>query len=228
MEILRYMFITDADLEKCERLRARGLVLPSLAFAIKPRFCPDGSAEFKLSMVVPAVAWIGLAITAAVFWIAAYRFGGSPSQYGFVFGVVICGFLAIAGFTWRRWRSVRVWADGRTQINEPRFFGRRVIAGQPGEARLLIGMSYGRSDRIKKHHRLKTVPGTDLSRFMLNDGKPIYRSTPCLVIVVKNNAFTLAREDEKGIEVLIKLLTEDYSLQLELSPVVYRYQGFIF
>lgn len=221
MEILHYSFVTDRDLEKCEQLRAPGLMLPSLAFAIKPKFCSDGSAEFKLSMMVPAFMWIGLAVAVAAVWITTNRLGGPPSQYPAWFGVVICGFIAIAAYTYRSWRSVRIWPDGRTQLSVPRLLGRRVVSFQPGETRLLLGLSYGRSDRVKAAPR--AVP----SQLMLNSGRPKYHSQPCLVIAIGNSTIPLARKDSEGIRTLIQMLTEDYSLSLDPSPVLYRYQGFI-
>lgn len=216
MESLRYAFITDQDLEKCEKLRARGLMLPGLAFALKPRFCPDGSAEFTLSMLVPAVMWTGFAVTVAVVWAVT---GSTLSQHAEWFVLLIFALLVIAAYTYRLWRSVRVWPDGRTQISEPRFFGRRNITGQPGEARLLVGLSYGRSDRIKTGYSMGP------RQSMLHAGMPIYDSKPCLLIAMGGTTFTLARDDKKGITTLADFLTQDYSLRIEPTPVVYRYQG---
>lgn len=218
MDSLRYTFITDRDLEKCEKLRARGLMLPSLAFALSPHFCSDGSAEFTLSMFVPAVLWTGFAVTVAVVWIVA---GGGPSQYPEWFLSLIFGLLVVAAYTYRLWRSVRVWPDGRTQISEPRPFGRRVIEGEAGDVRLLIGLSYSRTDRVK------TSFGMVPQALMLHVGKPIYHSQPCLLISAKGTTFVLAREDRARLTTLAELLTQDYSLRLERSPVLCRYRGFI-
>lgn len=219
MEILRCAFITDRDLEKCEKLRARGVMLPSLAFALKPRFCPDGSAEFTLSMLVPAVLWVGFAVAVAVVWfVSSARTLPHPEW----FAIVIFALLVVAAYTYRLWRSVRIWHDGRVEISEPRLLGRSVTSARADEARLLIGLSYGRTDRVK------TVYGMIPRELMLNIGKPIYHSKPCLLIAVGGATFTLAREDREGITTLAEFLAQDYTLRLEPLPVVYRYQGFIF
>ncbi len=221
MDSLRYAYITDRDMQQCERLRARGFMLPGMAFALKPRFQPDGSAEFKLSMLVPAALWVCLAISTLVTLIAVNRLGGIPPRHVTWFAGVICGLLVMAAWTCRAWRSVRVWPDGRARISEPTLFGRRVISADPGRARLLVGLSYARPDRVKRNYR--EIP----SRLMLNPGRPVYHSRPCVLIAIESRTFTLAREDQAGIETLVQLLKEDYSFRLEPTPVLYRYAGLL-
>lgn len=221
MDSLRYAYITDRDMQQCEHLRTSGFMLPGMAFTLKPRFHPDGSAEFKLSMLVPAAMWVGLAVAAGAAWVAVNRLGGIPPQHFMWFGAVICGLLVMAAWTCRAWRSVRVWTDGRASISQPRLFGRWITSADAGEARLVIGLSYNRTDRIKRGNRLAP------SRLMLNQGSPLYHCEPCLFIVVGDATFTLARENKAGIETLTMLLTGDYSLRLEPTPVLCHYKGFL-